>query len=102
MTLAESGFGEEVGVDGVFDVHHVDAVAAVADDAQPAGAGAGEHAGDEVRIADAPDQVRAQRDGAQRGELAASTSRSAMALVSGYGLGQSVVSGSDSSAPASG
>ena len=37
---------------------------------------------------------------AERGPLAASTSRSAIALVSGYALGHSVVSGSRSSAPA--
>ena len=89
MTLSDGLLGEEVGVDGIFDVHHVDAVPAVADDAQPAGAGAGEHPRHQVRIADAPDEVRAQRQGAE-----------AERAVRGYGLGQPVVSGSDSSAPA--
>ena len=46
---------------------HVHTVSAVADDAEAAGARAFEDARDEVRIADAPDEVRAQRDGAERG-----------------------------------
>jgi len=49
--------GENMGVDGVGDVDHVDRVLAITDDAQAPGAGAGEHAGDEVRVADAPDEV---------------------------------------------
>ena len=38
--LLEALGGEEVGVDGVFDVDHVHAVGAVADDAELAGTGA--------------------------------------------------------------
>ena len=67
MTNCQGVFGGEVGGDGVFDVDHVHAVGAVADDAEAAGAGAGEDAGDEVRIADAPDEVGAEGDGAEGG-----------------------------------
>lgn len=67
MTLFQGGFGEEVGVDGVFDVDHVDAVLAGADDAEAAGARAFEDAGDEVGIAGAPDEVGAEGDGAEGG-----------------------------------
>lgn len=63
----QGGFGEEVGVGGVLDVDHVDAVVAVSDDAEATGAGAGEDTRDEMRIADAPDEVGTEGDGAQGG-----------------------------------
>ncbi len=66
MALPQRRFGEQVRVHRVFHVHHVDAVAAVADDPQPAGARSRQHAGHEMRIADAPNQVRPQRDRAER------------------------------------
>lgn len=69
MTLGQGTFGEEVGVDGVFNVDHVHPVSAGADDAQPPGLGAREDAGHQVRIADAPDQMRPERKGAQRGRV---------------------------------
>ena len=65
MTLFQGGFGEEVGVDGVFDVDHVHAVGPLPYDAEAAGAGALEDARHEVRIADAPDQMRAKGYGAE-------------------------------------
>jgi hypothetical protein len=83
MTNGEGVFGEEVGVDGVFDVDHVDAVLAITDDAQTAGAGTGKHAGNEVRVADAPDEVRAERDGAQGGGIGGEN----FALGDGFGEG---------------
>ena len=60
-------FGGEVGVDGVGNVDHVDAVGAIADDAETTGPGAGENARDEMRITDAPDQVWTEGDGAEAG-----------------------------------
>ena len=65
MTKGQGALGEEVGVDGVVDVDHVDAVAAGADDAKAAGAGTGEHPGDEMRVTHAPDEMGAERDGAE-------------------------------------
>ena len=62
MSVGEGLFGGEVGVDGVGNVDHVDAVGAGADDAETAGPGAGEHARDEMRITDAPDQVWTEGD----------------------------------------
>jgi hypothetical protein len=66
VTLGEGVFGEEVGVDGVFDVDHVDLVLSVADDAQAAGARAGEHSGHQMGITDAPNEMRPQSDGTKR------------------------------------
>lgn len=66
MTLFQGGFGEEVGVDRVFDVDHVHAVGPLPYDAKAAGAGALEDARHEVRIAHAPDEMRTERDGAER------------------------------------
>jgi hypothetical protein len=43
-----------VSVDGIFHVYHVNAVRAIADDAESASAGSGEDAGNEMRISDAP------------------------------------------------
>lgn len=63
--MSEGSFGEEVGVDGVVDVDHVDLVGAGADDAEAARMGAGEDAGDKMRVAGAPDQVRTEGDGAK-------------------------------------
>jgi hypothetical protein len=60
----ESTLGEEVGVGDVLDVDHVHFILAVAHDAQAAGAGAGEHAGNEVRVTDTPDKMRSKGDGA--------------------------------------
>ena len=66
MTLGEGVFGEEVGVDDVFDVNHVDLVLSVADDAQAAGARAGEHSGHQMGITDAPNEMWPQSDRAKR------------------------------------
>ena len=66
MTLGEGVFGEEVGVDGVFDVDHVDLILCVADDAEPPRARPGEHAGHQMRIAHPPNEMRPQGDSAQR------------------------------------
>ncbi len=54
-----------MGVGGVGDVDHVDAVAPFADDSEAAGAGAREDARDEVRVAHSPNKMRAKRDGAE-------------------------------------
>lgn len=63
LGVVEGDLGEEVGVDDVVDVGEVDAVLAVADDAELAGAGSLEDAGDEVGVVVAPDEVGAQGDG---------------------------------------
>jgi hypothetical protein len=84
VTKTQGGLGEEVGVDGIFDVDEVHAVLAGADDAEAAGAGAGQHAGDEMRVADAPDQVRAEGDGGERRGVGGED------LVFGDGLGQRI------------
>ena len=67
--VVQGGFGEEVGVDGVLDVDHVDLVGARADDAEATGAGAGEDARNQVRIADTPDQVWTKGDRAKVGPV---------------------------------
>src|SRR4051812_32412380 len=55
-----------MGIDGVFDMHHVDFVAAVAHEPEPTAAGTLQDAGHEMRIAYPPDQVWPQREGAER------------------------------------
>ena len=54
-----------MGLGGVGDVDHVDAVLAVADDAQSAGTGSCQDTGHQMRITDAPDEVRAQGGGCE-------------------------------------
>jgi hypothetical protein len=66
VTLGEGVFGEEVGVDGVFDVDHVDLVLAGADDAESAGARTSEHSGHQMGITDAPNEMWPQSDRAKR------------------------------------
>ena len=56
----------EVRLRGVVDVGGVDEVLAVADEAQPAGARALDQARQQLVVARAPDQARAQRDGRER------------------------------------
>ena len=56
----------EVRLRGVVDVGGVDAVVAVADEAQAAGARALDQARQQLVVARAPDQARAQRDGGER------------------------------------
>jgi hypothetical protein len=83
----ESTLGEEVGVGGVLDVDHVHFVLAVAHDAQAAGAGAGEHAGNEVRVTDTPDKMRSEGDGAKGGRIGGEN------FVFGDGFGERIRAG---------
>lgn len=59
-------FREEVRVDGVFDVDHVDLVLSIADDAEPAGTRTSEHTRHQMGITDAPNKMRPQGNGAKR------------------------------------
>lgn len=63
--LVEGGFGAEVGVDDVVDIAEVDAVVAVADDAEFAFVAAFEDTRDEIRVAGSPDEVWTEGDGFQ-------------------------------------
>jgi len=57
-------------------VDHIDAVLPGADDAQPAGGAPSEHPRHKMRVADAPDEMWAQRDRAKRGGVGGEDSRS--------------------------
>jgi len=61
--------GEEVGVGGVVDVGGIDEIFSAADHGEAADAGAGEDAWDEVRIAGAPDEMRAEGNGGEVGRV---------------------------------
>jgi len=61
----EGGFGAEVGVDDVVDIAEVNAVVAVADDAEFAFVAAFEDTRDEIRVARSPDEVWTEGDGFQ-------------------------------------
>jgi len=90
MTLPEGAFGEEVGIDGVFDVDHIDAVLPVPTmRSRPARARAS-NPRHKMRVADAPDEMWAQRDRAKSAvALAARTSRSGDRFREWVRLGQS-------------
>jgi hypothetical protein len=77
-------FGEEVGVDGVFDVDHVDLVLSVADDAKTTGARAIEHSGHQMGITNAPNKMWPQCDGTKRWAVSGEN------LAFGEGFGQGI------------
>ena len=80
-------FGEEMGVDGIFDVDHVDLVLSVTDDAKPTGARAVEHSGHQMGITNAPNKMRPQCDGSKRWSVSGEN------LAFGEGFGQWIRTG---------